>query len=104
VHFWVFVSRAVISSYSLGSNILVLSVAAVQGLRHILVRCSIDCLAKFVYHTRLVIKVEGASVVQENAELIGKAAVKDIGESSHLLLHDPVDILLNLLLIISRGL
>jgi hypothetical protein len=51
VHFWVFVSRAVISSYSLGSNILVSSVAAGQGLRHILVRCSIDCLAKFVYHT-----------------------------------------------------
>jgi len=49
-HFWVFVYRTVISSYSLGSNVLVLSVAAGQGLRHILVRCSIDCLAKFFYH------------------------------------------------------
>jgi len=53
VHFWVSVSRNVISSYSLGLNILVSSVAARQGLRHILVRCSKECLAKFVYHNDL---------------------------------------------------
>jgi hypothetical protein len=57
-----------------------------------------------IIRSRLVMKVEGASVVQENAELVGKAAVKDMGESSHLLLHDPVDIPLNLLLIISSSL
>jgi hypothetical protein len=64
MHFWVLISRAVISSYSLRSNIFILSIAAGQGLRHILVRCSLECLAKFVYHTETPISTSHSTALR----------------------------------------
>jgi hypothetical protein len=43
---------------------------------------------------RLIVKAKRAGVIQENAELVGEAAAKDIGRSSHLLFHNPVIFLL----------
>jgi hypothetical protein len=43
---------------------------------------------------RLVIKAEGASVVQINGELVGEATAEHLSGSGHLLLHDAVILLL----------
>lgn len=42
----------------------------------------------------LVIEPEGARVVEVDRELVREAAAEDLGRSSHLLLHDPVVLLL----------
>ena len=42
----------------------------------------------------LVIKAEGTSVVEVDGELVGEATAEDLGWGGHLLLHDPVVLLL----------
>lgn len=42
----------------------------------------------------LVVESEGASVVEEDAKLVGEASAKKVGGSRHLLLHDAVVLLL----------
>lgn len=42
---------------------------------------------------RLVIKAQGASVVQIDGELVGKASAKNLGRSCHLLFHDSIVLL-----------
>jgi hypothetical protein len=43
---------------------------------------------------RLVVKAEGAGVVQVDGELVGEATAKNLGGSGHLLLHDAIVLLL----------
>jgi len=43
---------------------------------------------------RLVVEPQGPSIVQEDGELVGEATAEEIGRCGHLLLHDPVVLLL----------
>lgn len=43
---------------------------------------------------RLVVKAEGAGIIQVNGKLVGKAAAQDLGGSGHFLFHDTIILLL----------
>jgi hypothetical protein len=84
---------------SLGDGLSVLLVLVDSPVEHIIVLEAFtdeeitEDLAE-VRVVRLVVKAEGAGVVQVNSELVGEATAKDLGGGGHLLLHNAVVFLL----------